>query len=66
MVENSFFLRFLRSVDVNEGPANWNANSIQQSLQQDEAKLVFLSFELNYLTPTIEPYIKLKLIKSCI
>ena len=28
--------------------------------------LVFLSFELNYLTPKIGPYIKLKLLKSSI
>ena len=31
-----------------------------------ETKLVFLGFKTKYLTPNIQPYIKLKLLKSYI
>ena len=48
---------------------NWNANSMYASTTVpliDEAKLVFLSYELKYVMAKIGPYIKLKLLKSCI
>ena len=57
----------IRPVNCNKtGTLTQHKSLVNEWVKPGKAKLVFPSFELKYLTPKMEPYIKSKLLKSYI